>query len=268
MFKPVLNCQTAAHTSLQRESSQRLSDSKDLFIILFLFKVPILRASYKIQFGSPLLAACVTFQLGVTFLISHYQFLSKCMNLSSPCQKIPEDFAVRQLYDCNWIVVNCSTPANYFHVLRRQILLPFRKPVRATSRGRMWLSVLLIVPQVTELSVFPPADNIHSQVAVAPPWGQVQLWQYAAGYVLTKETQTAKSCRRCKTSLVESPGTNFQRVIPESGSAAQSPEKVKRVIFCTGKIYYELTRERKNRGMEEAVAVARIEQVGFYSNQV
>lgn len=46
-----------------------------------------------------------------------------------PCQKLSEDFAVSQLHDCNWIVVNCSTPANYFHVLRRQILLPFRKPV-------------------------------------------------------------------------------------------------------------------------------------------
>lgn len=44
-------------------------------------------------------------------------------------QKITEDFAVRQLYDCNWIVVNCSNPASYFHVLRRQILQPFRKPV-------------------------------------------------------------------------------------------------------------------------------------------
>lgn len=40
-----------------------------------------------------------------------------------------DDFDVRQLYDCNWIVVNCSTPANFFHVVRRQILLPFRKPV-------------------------------------------------------------------------------------------------------------------------------------------
>lgn len=39
---------------------------------------------------------------------------------------------MRQLYDCNWIVVNCSTPANFFHVLRRQILLPFRKPVSAS----------------------------------------------------------------------------------------------------------------------------------------
>jgi len=44
-------------------------------------------------------------------------------------QKITDDFEVRQLYDCNWIVVNCSNPANYFHVMRRQILLPFRKPV-------------------------------------------------------------------------------------------------------------------------------------------
>lgn len=52
-----------------------------------------------------------------------------------PCslrQKL-DDFDVRQLYDCNWIVVNCSTPANFFHVLRRQILLPFRKPVSAGS---------------------------------------------------------------------------------------------------------------------------------------
>lgn len=44
-------------------------------------------------------------------------------------QAFTQDFEVRQLYDCNWIVVNCSTPASYFHVLRRQILLPFRKPV-------------------------------------------------------------------------------------------------------------------------------------------
>lgn len=45
-----------------------------------------------------------------------------------------DDFDVRQLYECNWIVVNCSTPANFFHVLRRQILLPFRKPVSAGAR--------------------------------------------------------------------------------------------------------------------------------------
>lgn len=41
------------------------------------------------------------------------------------------NFDISQLYDCNWVVVNCSTPGNFFHVLRRQILLPFRKPVSA-----------------------------------------------------------------------------------------------------------------------------------------
>lgn len=37
-----------------------------------------------------------------------------------------EDFAVRQLHDINWIIANCTTPANLFHLLRRQIALPFR----------------------------------------------------------------------------------------------------------------------------------------------
>uniref|UniRef100_A0A667X938 2-oxoglutarate dehydrogenase complex component E1 n=1 Tax=Myripristis murdjan TaxID=586833 RepID=A0A667X938_9TELE len=57
------------------------------------------------------------------------------------------------------------------------------------------------------------------------------------------------------------PGTHFKRIIPDDGPASASPEKVKRVIFCTGKVYYELTRERKNRGMEDAVAIVRIEQL-------
>lgn len=56
-------------------------------------------------------------------------------------------------------------------------------------------------------------------------------------------------------------GTHFQRVILEEGSAAQNPAAVKRLVFCTGKVYYELTRERKTRGMENDVAIARIEQV-------
>ncbi len=55
--------------------------------------------------------------------------------------------------------------------------------------------------------------------------------------------------------------TSFKRIIPDDGPAAASPEKVKRIVFCTGKIYYELTRERKNRGMDDTVAVVRIEQV-------
>uniref|UniRef100_A0A672I7H7 2-oxoglutarate dehydrogenase complex component E1 n=1 Tax=Salarias fasciatus TaxID=181472 RepID=A0A672I7H7_SALFA len=57
------------------------------------------------------------------------------------------------------------------------------------------------------------------------------------------------------------PGTHFKRVIPDDGPAAAHPQNVKRVVFCTGKIYYELIRERKNRGMDDSVAVVRIEQL-------
>lgn len=56
-------------------------------------------------------------------------------------------------------------------------------------------------------------------------------------------------------------GTHFKRIIPDDGPAAANPQKVKRVVFCTGKVYYELIRERKSRGMDDAVAVIRVEQV-------
>lgn len=55
---------------------------------------------------------------------------------SSPQNLEEANFDISQLYDCNWVVVNCSTPGNFFHVLRRQILLPFRKPVSGPSLCR------------------------------------------------------------------------------------------------------------------------------------
>uniref|UniRef100_A0A6Q2ZN06 2-oxoglutarate dehydrogenase complex component E1 n=1 Tax=Esox lucius TaxID=8010 RepID=A0A6Q2ZN06_ESOLU len=119
-----------------------------------------------------------------------------------------EEFAVRQLYDCNWIIVSCSTPANYFHVLRRQILQPFRKP--------------LIVLTPKSLLRHPEAKSSYDDML---------------------------------------PGTHFQRVIPDSGPVSEKPEEVKRIVFCTGKVYYELTRERRNRGMDYTVAITRIEQL-------
>ena len=57
------------------------------------------------------------------------------------------------------------------------------------------------------------------------------------------------------------PGTKFSRVIPDAGPASQNPEEVKRVIFCTGKVYYELAKERKQRNTEGHVAIVRLEQV-------
>lgn len=61
------------------------------------------------------------------------------------------------------------------------------------------------------------------------------------------------------------PGTEFQRLIPDSGPVTQNPAGVKRIVFCTGKVYYELTKERKAHGMEDMVAIARMEQVATHT---
>lgn len=58
-----------------------------------------------------------------------------------------------------------------------------------------------------------------------------------------------------------SPGTSFQRVIPEDGAAARAPEQVRRLIFCTGKVFYDLVKERSSQGLDERVAITRLEQV-------
>ncbi|XP_054916621.1 2-oxoglutarate dehydrogenase complex component E1 isoform X1 [Poeciliopsis prolifica] len=136
------------------------------------------------------------------------RFLQMCNDDPDVFPKVTGDFAVHQLYDCNWIVANCSTPANYFHVLRRQILLPFRKP--------------LIVFTPKSLLRHPEAKSSFDDML---------------------------------------PGTHFQRLIPDEGPAGVGPQNVRRVVFCTGKIYYDLIRERESRGLEDAVAVVRIEQL-------
>ncbi|XP_059819795.1 2-oxoglutarate dehydrogenase complex component E1 isoform X1 [Hypanus sabinus] len=136
------------------------------------------------------------------------RFLQMCNDDPDVVPKLTEDFVVRQLYDTNWIVVNCSTPANYFHVLRRQILLPFRKP--------------LIIFTPKSLLRHPDAKSSFDDML---------------------------------------PGTEFLRGIVEDGAAAQKPENVKRLLLCTGKVYYELAKERKNKGLEAEVAITRVEQL-------
>ncbi|XP_076247197.1 oxoglutarate dehydrogenase Nc73EF isoform X2 [Calliopsis andreniformis] len=119
-----------------------------------------------------------------------------------------EEFAVRQLHDINWIVANCSTPANYFHILRRQIALPFRKPL------------ILMTPK--SLLRHPEAKS---------------------SFDLMKEN------------------TEFLRVIPEEGAAAQNSSNVKRVLFCSGKVYYDLKKARAEKQLDDKVAIARVEQI-------
>lgn len=58
-----------------------------------------------------------------------------------------------------------------------------------------------------------------------------------------------------------SAGSKFKRLIPDEGPASQNPAQVKRVIFCTGKVYYELAKERKQQKLERDIAIIRLEQV-------
>jgi 2-oxoglutarate dehydrogenase E1 component len=115
----------------------------------------------------------------------------------------------------NMQVANCSTPANYFHILRRQIHRNFRKPL------------ILVTPK--------------------------SLLRH----------------KRCVSSLDEmGPGSSFHRVLwddaqrtPGSTIALQSDERIKRVVLCAGKVYYDLLEEREKRGVDN-IYLMRVEQ--FY----
>ncbi|PRD48408.1 2-oxoglutarate dehydrogenase E1 component [Sphingobacterium haloxyli] len=103
----------------------------------------------------------------------------------------------------NIIVANCTTPANYFHLLRRQLHRDFRKP----------------------LVVATPKSLLRHPKAVSS---------------LTDFTQKA-----------------FQEIIDDENVAAKS---VKRVVLCSGKIYYDLL-EKQDADKRKDVAVVRIEQL-------
>jgi len=122
--------------------------------------------------------------------------------------ELNDQFSIQQLININHIVANCTTPANYFHLLRRQICLPFRKP----------------------LVVFTPKSLLRHP--------------------------------ECKSSFDDLlPGTEFQRMILDNGPASQNPAAVKKVLICTGKVYYDLLKERRDRGLDDQIAIHTLEQI-------
>ena len=114
----------------------------------------------------------------------------------------------------NWIVANCTTPANYFHILRRQIHRTFRKP----------------------LVLMTPKSLLRHKMAVSK-----------------REEFTT--------------GSSFHRVLwddAQYGNSATklvSDKKIKRVVICSGKVYFDLLEERDARRIND-VYLLRIEQ--FY----
>ncbi|NMH87483.1 2-oxoglutarate dehydrogenase E1 component [Flavivirga algicola] len=102
----------------------------------------------------------------------------------------------------NMIVADCTTPANFFHLLRRQMKRDFRKP----------------------LIVFTPKSLLRHPKAVS--------------------------------SINELAHGKFEEVIDDT----IVPEQVKKLVFCTGKFYYELLAEREVLERDD-VALVRIEQL-------
>ncbi|KAG1652721.1 2-oxoglutarate dehydrogenase, mitochondrial [Nymphon striatum] len=154
------------------------------------------------------------------------RFLQLCSDDPDVIPEGSEDFAMKQLYDINMVVVNCTTPANYFHVLRRQIALPFRKP----------------------LIIFTPKSLLRHPDARSSLDDMIEGLYMICLYMI----EGLKVC-------IE--GTNFQRLIPEAGSCTQNPQDVRKLVFSSGKVYYDLVKEREKRGFTNQVAIARIEQI-------
>lgn len=121
---------------------------------------------------------------------------------------IEPKFAIKQLHSCNWIIANITSPANYFHILRRQINLPFRKP--------------LVIMSPKSLLRHPEAKSSFDEMIN---------------------------------------GTEFRRMILEDGPASRNPKGVRKLIFCTGKVYYDLVKQRADAKLQEKIAISRIEQI-------
>jgi len=56
------------------------------------------------------------------------------------------------------------------------------------------------------------------------------------------------------------PGTRFQRFIAETNSEIANNHNVKRVVFCSGKVYYDLIAYRDEKNLKN-VAIGRVEQI-------
>jgi 2-oxoglutarate dehydrogenase E1 component len=102
----------------------------------------------------------------------------------------------------NLQVANLTTPAQYFHVLRRQLLRPFRYPL------------VLMTPKM-----------------------------------LLRHPE-------CVSSVDELANGCFQEILDDS-----KIPKAKRLIFCTGKVYFDLLAARSEKGIEDEVALIRVEQL-------
>lgn len=114
---------------------------------------------------------------------------------------------MKQTQNINMVVAVPTTPANLFHLLRRQVHRMFRKPLVIMSPK----SLLKAPYCISDIEDF-------------------------------------------------GPGKRVMNVIPDELPDLVSGDKVKQVIFCTGKVYYDLAKARDKNAIKD-VAIIRIEQL-------
>jgi 2-oxoglutarate dehydrogenase E1 component len=114
----------------------------------------------------------------------------------------------------NMQVANCTTPANYFHILRRQLKREIRKPLILMTPK----SLLRHKRAVSRLDELGPDSTFHRL-----------LWDDA-----------------------QSNPDEKIKLVPDN--------KIRRVIMCSGKVYFDLLEEREKRGLDD-VYLLRVEQL-------
>jgi len=111
-------------------------------------------------------------------------------------------------------VANCTTPANYFHILRRQLKREIRKPLILMTPK----SLLRHKRAVSRLDEMGPDTSFHRLL-----WDDAQLLK----------------------------GEKIKLV---------ADDKIRRVILCSGKVYYDLYEEREKHGIDD-IYLLRLEQL-------
>jgi 2-oxoglutarate dehydrogenase E1 component len=114
----------------------------------------------------------------------------------------------------NWQVANCTTPANYFHILRRQVLRKVRKPLILMTPKSL-LRHKRVISRLDEMDV---GTSFHR--------------------VLWDDAQTLKS----------------EKI------TLKTDDKIRRVVMCSGKVYYDLYEARETAGIDD-VYILRVEQL-------
>ncbi|MEO9614158.1 MAG: 2-oxoglutarate dehydrogenase E1 component [Nitratireductor sp.] len=114
----------------------------------------------------------------------------------------------------NMQVANVTTPANYFHILRRQLKRDFRKPLILMTPK----SLLRHKRAVSTLAEMAGESTFHRLL-----WDDAQM-------------------------------------LPDQKIKLVKDSKIRRVVLCSGKVYYDLYEDRENRGIDD-VYLLRVEQL-------